>query len=166
MLAALALLVAGCGSEEEDDHSEGREVKIGNSVWEVQYTRILNAEDPEDGTYLEDQPAITGDEMYLGVFVLIENKGDKPYTPPSNVKLVESAGEEFSPVTSDSPFALNFSEAIPPGGQAPTVDTVAHAGSTDGSMILFRASQETIQKQPVKLEIPSGKKKEEITLDL
>lgn len=157
-MTALALVVfmAGCGAERESEGDEGSAVTVDDAVYSVQFTRLLNANDPEDKAYLIGQPELKGRDIYLGVFVKIRNDGDKPYTPPRNIEVVESGGKKFLPLNaSKSAFALSFTEAIPPGGKEPVADSVAASGPADGSLILYKITQSTIQRQPISLKIPA-----------
>lgn len=156
VVVMLAALSTGCGAEKKSEGEEGDAVTVDSAVYAVQYTRLLNADDSEDKAYLVGQPKLEGGEIYLGVFVKIRNDGDEPYTPPKEIEVIEAGGDSFLPLdASKSAFALDFSKAIPPGGVEPAVDAVAASGPADGSLILYKINQSTIQRQPLMLEIPA-----------
>ena len=156
LVLLLATVIIGCGAEKKSEGEGGDAVTVDGAVYEVQYSRLLNAGDPEDKAYLVGQPKLKAGEIYLGVFVKIRNDGDKPYTPPKEIELTEAGGDRFHPIdASKSPFALDFNKAIPPGGVEPAADAVAATGPADGSLILYKINQSSIQRQPLMLEIPA-----------
>ncbi len=168
LVLMLTVLIAGCGAEKKSEGEEGDAVTVDGAVYAVQYTRLLNANDSEDKAYLVGQPKIEAGEAYLGVFIKIRNDGDEPYTPPRQIEVIEAGGDSFLPLdASKSAFALDFSRAIPPGGVEPAADTAAASGPGDGSLILYKVNQSTIQRQPLILEIPAGDGKNgEIHIDI
>jgi len=133
----LALGVAACGAEEEEGHVvEGEPIELGDLRFNVQLTRFLNPNDVEDSEYLEGLPAPPLGEDYLGVFMEVENEGDGPATLPAegDMKVLDTTGEEFEPIETETVFAFPFGlaglaralPADPGGGREPAARARAH----------------------------------------
>ena len=167
-----ALLTAGCGSDEEKrSGAEGEFITVGKDVdTQVQLTRLLNPEQRPDDAFLRGQAPLPATEVYLGVFLIIENDSDKPYSVPRDMKVVDTQGNEYLPLdTVQSGFGLDFGEPIPPGDKAPPADSPASFSPTTGSLVLFRLKQESAEDNlPLELEIPVEGEREpsKITLDV
>jgi hypothetical protein len=155
LLIAAALAVAGCGEEEELDVIEGEPVELGELLYNVQITRFLNPNDPEDVAYLDGQPAASPDEEYLAVFMTIHNEGDESAELPDEMTIRDTRDNTYEPLESESAYALEFGVAVPGGGEVPVPDTPAASGPISGSMILFRVSRSVTENRPIELEIPS-----------
>lgn len=156
LLAVAATAVAGCSFSSEHGEREGQSVEVGEAVYNVQLTRQLSEGNVEDQAYLEGQPDLKPGEVYLGVFLRIENDGEKPYLPPKGMYVKDSEDREYRPTPSESPFALDFNEAIPPGEEAPAPDTAAADGVAGGALVLFKIESESLQSLPLELEVPSS----------
>jgi hypothetical protein len=173
LLAALAIALAavGCGADEEKKTgAEGEHINVGDAVYQVQLTRLLEPTQRPDNDYLRGQPALARDQRWLGVFLTIENEGDGDYTPPRDMKVVDTEGNEYLPIdTSSTGFGLSLAEAIPPGDGAPLPDSPAQSGPVGGALLLFRVSETSATENlPLVLEIPApdGKTTSKITLDV
>jgi hypothetical protein len=157
LVLALALTAAGCGNDEPENVGvEGHFVEVGPTDYQVQVTRLLNPQQRPDDTYLKGQAPLTRDEMLLGVFVRIENDGDSPYSPPRDMKVVDTQGNEYLPLdTTQSGFGLDIGEEIPPDGVAPPPNSPAQFGPTGGALVLFRVKRESATDNlPLELQIP------------
>jgi hypothetical protein len=171
LLAALAIAFAlgACGAKEKTSGVEGDYVHVGDAVYQVQLSRLLNPEQRPDEDYLRGQPTLSADQQYLGVFLTLENKGDKDYVPPRDMKVVDTQGNEYLPIdVSATGFGLSFAEPITPDETAPRPDSPAATGQEGGALILFRLSQESATENlPLDLDIPgSGGKESNIRLDI
>jgi len=159
-IAALALgvLVSGCDTAPENANqvTEGQGIKLGDLLYNVQITRILNPTDPEDKAYLVGQQPLSGDEYYLGVFMRVDNEGSASAQVASDFKVVDTVGTTFEPLPSDSLFALKLGDTIHGGDQLPEPESTAANGPIEGAMVLFRISESAIQDRPLTLEIPSS----------
>ena len=169
-LAAVATLVAsGCGKEEKRSGAEGEFIEVGDAVYQVQLTRLLNPGLRPDKTLLRGQVTPPPDEQYLAVFLKIDNEGGDGYRPPRDMRLVDSAGSQYSRLDAGlSGFGLDFGEQIPPGEEAPPPDSPAASGPTAGAMVLFRIKTESATENlPLRLEVPvAGEAKSVIELDI
>jgi hypothetical protein len=172
LLAALVigLLAAGCGNNDKTTSgSEGQYIHAGDAVYQVQLSRLLNPNTRPDDDYLQGQAPLSANEQYLGVFMAIQNDGKKEYMPPSDMKVVDTQGNEYLPIqTSGSGFGLEFTDPIPPGGQAPPPDSPAAGGPEGGALVLFRVKEESATDNlPLDLRIPvAGGKESTVRLDI
>jgi hypothetical protein len=159
VFALTAIGLAACGaSHERTSGEEGEFIKVGPATYQVQLTRLLNGRIRPDDAYLRGQQPATKAEAYLAVFLQIKNDGDAPYTPPRDMKVVDTQGNEYLPLDStQSGFGLDFAEPIAPGDVAPPPDSPAAEGPIDGAMVRFRITNESATSNlPLELEIPTG----------
>ena len=171
LLAALTLAVgvAACGDEEKTSGAEGEYINVGDALYQVQLSRLLNPDIPPDDDYLRGQPTLGADEQFLGVFLSIENEGKQDYVPPRDMKVVDTQGNEYLPIdVSATGFGLSFSEPLKPGDLAPQPDSPAASGQEGGALVLFRVKQASpTENLPLELEIPvSGDRQSDIRLDI
>jgi hypothetical protein len=169
LLALVVAVASGCGEEEKTSGSEGELIHVGDAVYQVQLTRLLNSEQRPDDDYLRGQPPLTASEDYLGTFLTITNDGKRPYSPPRDMKVVDTQGNEYLPLgTPQSSFGLDFGHPIPPGEEAPPPDSPAASGPSAGALVLFRVKSESATDNlPVYLEVPAtGGKTSRIRLDI
>jgi hypothetical protein len=160
LVAALAagVLLSGCDTNPEDtlEVTEGEPMKLGDLLYNVQITRILNPHDGEDKAYLAGEPEPADDEFYLGVFMQIQNEADAVQRVPTDFKVVDTEGTEFEPVESRSEFALDLGGRVTPDSQLPEPETAAANGPIQGAMVLFLVDRATLQELPLVLDIPSS----------
>jgi hypothetical protein len=159
VLAAAAL--GACGSDDvRTTGEEGEFIDVGPATYQVQLTRLLNPRSRPDDSYLRGQVETTAEEQYLAVFVKIENKGDEPYQPPRDMKVLDTLGNEYLPLdATQSGFGLDFGEPIPPNEEAPPPNSPAAEGPNAGSLILFKVKTESATDNlPLELEIPTGER--------
>jgi hypothetical protein len=154
----LGVLVSGCNTAPENANqvTEGQAIKLGDLLYNVQITRILNPDDPEDKAYLVGQKSLPGDEYYLGVFMRIDNEGSSSAQVATDFKVVDTVGTTFEPLPSESLFALKPGEEVHGGDELPEPESTAANGPIEGSMVLFRITESAIQDRPLTLEIPSS----------
>jgi hypothetical protein len=152
-----ALLLAGCETDPESDLSvdEGQPLKLGDLLYNVQISRPLNPADPEDKAYLAGQPPPPDDELYLGVFMLIENEGHAAQSVPADFAVTDTEGDEFEPIPSRSLFALELGGTVPGDRQLPDPESTAANGPIQGAMVLFLVPEAATEARPLTLDIPS-----------
>jgi hypothetical protein len=169
LLALAGALAVGCGDEKKSSGAEGEFINVGDAVYQVQLTRLLNPEQRPDDEYLRGQPALQRGEDYLASFMTIENEGKAAYSPPRDMKVVDTQGNEYLPLgTPQSSFGLDFGHPIAPGEKAPPPDSPAAAGPEGGALVLFRVKTESATDNlPLYLEVPAaGGKTSRIRLDI
>jgi hypothetical protein len=156
-LLAGALTVAGCGEDEEElDVIEGEPVELGELRYNVQITRFLNPNDPEDEAYLVGQPDASPDEEHLGVFMTIENESDSSVQLPDEMTVVDTRDNKYDPRESESVYALELGATLEGGDELPAPDTPAATGPINGAMVLFLVNRSVTENRPIELEIPSS----------
>jgi hypothetical protein len=172
-LAAVALatvsLLAACGEEQELDVVEGEPVELGELSFNVQLTRFLNPDDPEDEAYLRGQPLRSADQQYLAVFMTVDNEGDQPAELPSTMTIRDTRDNTYQPLDSASVYALELGTTLPAGDELPRPDTPAATGPIRGAMVLFRVDRAVTENRPIELEIPSastGGEQAQVELDI
>ena len=167
-VASLALGLAACGAEHESEVDEGEPLELGDLHLNVQLTRFLNPTDREDAEYLEGLPQTPPGEAYLGVFIEAENEGDEDVTLPTaeQMKVIDTTGQEYDPVESDSVFGFDFGETLPPGEAIPLPDTAAASGPIKGQVALFLVDQGVSENRPLELELSADGADGVIELDI
>src|SRR3954453_20928170 len=157
VVIVIGALLSGCDTSPENANqvSEGQGMKLGDLLYNVQITRILNPGDKEDSAYLVGQKAPDPDQYYLAVFMRIDNEGSGSADVPNDFNIVDTVGDTFDPIPSQSLFALKLGATVHPGDQLPEPETTAANGPIQGSMVLFRITGAAIQDRPLTLEIHS-----------
>jgi hypothetical protein len=168
LLAALATgALLGCGEEEELEVVEGEPLELGDLGYNVQLTRFLNPDDVEDSEYLVGQPEAEPGTSYLGVFLIIENHNEDETLPSADeYVVVDTVGNEYEAVESESPYALEIGATVPAGGALPIPDSTAASGPTQGALLLFVVDDTVTEDRPLELEIPSGSETGRVELDI
>ncbi len=163
-----AALLAGCGkSEDESSVAEGAPLHLGDMEYNVVITRYLNPNDAEDSAYLEGAPRLPNQDYYLGVFMQIKNNGDTTQVVPSDMKVVDTDGQIYSPAPLHNDFSLDLGSKVQADGVVPDPESPAANGPVQGSMALFLVSQASVDARPLELVIPgAGGETGEIQLDL
>jgi hypothetical protein len=155
---ASGVVLAGCDTAPENANqvTEGQGIKIDDLLFNVQITRELNPFDTEDKAYLVGQKPLGPDEYYLGVFMRVENEGDASAQVPTDLTIVDTVGDTFKPLPSNSLFALKLGGTLHAGDQLPDGESVAANGPIQGSMVLFRIDSSAIQDRPLTLHITTS----------
>jgi hypothetical protein len=165
-LGVLAVSASACGSEHES-LVEGEPVENGTLEYKVLFTRLLNIHDVEDRAYLEGKQPPPPGKSYLGVFVSIENvSDDETAKVPEDFKVVDTDKNTFSPLPSDSIYALRLGGEIGPGDVVPALDSTAQVGPIAGSMLLFEITDSSMENRPLELVIPHPEHEKRVVLDM
>jgi hypothetical protein len=168
-LAVVLVGATGCGEEEKTHVVEGEPLELTDLRLNVQITRFLNPSDPEDGNYLAGQqvPPPAGKE-YLGVFIEIDNEGSEDARLPTaaDLSVVDTTGQAYEALESDSPFALDLGGNIDAHSEVPAPDTPAASGPTQGSIVLFLVPANVGENRPLELEISYRGEDGTIELDI
>ncbi len=168
LLAALALagVAAGCGEEEETEVAEGEPIELAGLSYNVGLTRFLNPDDNEDAEYLVGQPPAGPRFYYLGVFLTIDNETEEDLASAEEYVVRDTLGNEYEPVESESPFALEIGAVVPAEGALPLPDTTAQTGPNQGSLLIFLVEDAVSDNRPLKLEILALEGSGEVILDI
>lgn len=155
VLLVIVVLFAACGEEQELEVVEGEPVELGDLLYNVQITRFLNRNDPEDEAYLRGQPGAGPDQEYLAVFMTVENEGDATANLPGEMTIRDTRGNTYEPVDSQSVYALELGSPVEAGEEVPPPDSPAASGPISGAMVLFLVERTVTENRPIELEIPS-----------
>ncbi|HEX6602497.1 MAG TPA: hypothetical protein VF030_07615 [Solirubrobacterales bacterium] len=168
LVLAAALAAGGCGaSDSSKSVFEGEPVELGDLSYNVLFSRYLNPNDEEDKGYLVGQPQLGKDDLYLGLFLQIENTSkDASAKLPQKLSIRDTEGNVYDSVPSKSPFALDLGGSIPPEDQAPPLDSAPQTGPIAGSLVLFKLPTTAVESRPLSLTIPGQDGPAEVELDL
>jgi hypothetical protein len=174
VLAALALVAGGCGGEEERTvgETEGLYLDIGGLKYQIQMSRYLNPNDVEDREYLVGLPEGTAepdaDETWFGVWVRLQNETDEPLPSADTWEIHDTQDNVYRPIPVDTeinPFVFQAGE-VPPGAVWPLADSAAGQGPTQGLLLLFKVTTESLQNRPLELRFSAGPQGQVGTYDL
>jgi hypothetical protein len=175
--AVAALAFAGCG--EKADYvrfaeTEGIYVDVGNLVYQVQLSRYMNPGDIEDRDYMRGLPAGTPlqappGEIWFGVFMRVKNYSEEAQRPTREFLITDTEGNEYRPIPLDpvrNVFSYNPG-SLGPSQVLPNPNSAAALGPIQGSLILFKLKNGSLQNRPLVLHIEQpGEESAEIDLDL
>jgi hypothetical protein len=166
LVAAIAL--ASCGGEQPggSEGVEGEPVVVDDVSYNVGITRPLNPDDPEDREYLVGQPLPEEGTYYLGVFINILNETDEPHSTAHEYTVLDTLDNEYHPVESESPYALEIGAEVPADGEIPEPDTTAQTGPNQGALLIFHVEDSVSANRPLRLEIGGSSETGEVILDI
>lgn len=161
-VAVAALSLSACGNKEKETTfgaTEGAYLNVGNLVYQVQISRILNPMDRTDRSYLIDVPAdqlqLAPDEAWFGVFVIGWNESDKTQPALTDFKITDTQNNVYTPIAigPSNVFAYR-SHDIEPGEKEPLQNTAASNNpSVNGSLLLFKVKNSTFDNRPLQLRL-------------
>lgn len=171
--AAAAFGLVACGGSGGEEHGgeeivvEGEPFEVGPLRYNVLFTRPLNRYDVEDKEYLVGQPDAGPNEIYLGVFVQINNTDEeKAHRIPETFELVDTTGQRFENLETESIYRLNTGTLLGPGKDEPAIDSTPQVGPIQAAMLLYKVDDETLELRPVELEIPGEEEGEVVRAEL
>ena len=177
-LVLAPLVLAACGGSDsggkggeahggEELVVEGEPFEVGPLRYNVLFSRPLNRFDVEDRDYLVGQRPAGPDELYLGVFVEIQNTDDeKGHEIPETFEIVDTEGEKFENLETESIYRLDTGTVLGPGDQAPAEDSTPQVGPIKAALLLYRIDQATLELRPIEMEIPGEEDGEVIRVEL
>jgi hypothetical protein len=168
LLAALALagVFAACGEEQETEVVEGEPIELADLSYNIGLTRFLNPDDNEDAEYLVGQPPADPGFAYLGVFLTIQNETDGELPSAEDYVVRDTLENEYLPIESESPYALEIGAVVPAEDELPLPDTTAQTGPNQGSLLLFLVEDSVSENRPLKLEIDTAAGAGDVILDI
>ncbi|HEX8075910.1 MAG TPA: hypothetical protein VF545_13125 [Thermoleophilaceae bacterium] len=155
---AATLAAAGCSTGRPNGAArEGLSVEVAGLNYNVYITRQLNLRDAEDRDYYHGPEAPPGFALY-GVFIKVCNPEKGFRTPVATEFTVEdNQGNAFRPIElppenvfAYRPRLLSHNACIPENGSA------AASGPTEGSLLLFRFPNSTLENRPLELLIENS----------
>jgi hypothetical protein len=171
LLAALLLVAAsfgsaGCGEEDLQEVPEGLAFELGDLEYKALFSRFLNINDTEDRAYLQGQPPPPPGQLYLGVFLEVENIGDEVQSLPALLTVIDTEETVYESIPFENDFTLELGGRLASGEEAPELDSPAASGPIKGAMILFLVEQSSTENRPLELEIPGEDESARIELDI
>jgi hypothetical protein len=170
-LAALAL--GACGNKEEHvlhAATEGIYVDVGGLKYQVQISRVLNANDREDRDYLVDLPAdqqLGLKDNWFAVFMRVENDSDKAAPAADSYDIKDTQGNVYHPVAMGPKNVFAYRPVVlQPKDLLPLPSSAAAENTIQGSMLLFKIPVANFQNRPLVLQIPAPDGDETGTVDL
>ena len=174
LLTAAAGLLAGCGNRHAIVHvaeTEGIYVDVGALDYQVQLSRELNPNVTPDNGYLAGLPEFIGtpdeDETWFAVFMRVQNQTDEPHDTAEEFEIVDTQEKVYRPVELDAESNPQAYTAVtlPPGEVFPSADSLSGDSPTQGRLLLFRVTYESLQNRPLVLKI-MGPEGDEAEVDL
>lgn len=166
LVLALTGALAGCGSEEETEVVEGEPLELGDLSYNVGLTRFLNPDDNEDAEYLVGLPPAESGTYYLGVFMTIANETDQALSSAEGYVVRDTLENEYLPVESESPYALEIGAEVPAEDVLPLPDTTAATGPNHGALLIFLVEDAVSENRALLLEIVSAEGSGDVILDI
>ena len=174
-VALLALAGVGCGKDSTAvvAETEGLYLEINGLKYQVEMSRYMNANDVEDSEYLVGLPEGTAqpnkDETWFGVWVRVQNEGEDTLPAATDWEIVDTQENVFKPIEIDTdinPFAFETGVDVPPGAILPLSSSAAGQGPIQGSLLLFKVTNESLQNRPLELRFSNGEGSTVGTYDL
>jgi hypothetical protein len=172
----IALVGAGCGDSESVQttaETEGLYLDIGGLTYQIEMSRYMNANDVEDAEYLKGLPDSTAqpsaNETWFGVWVRVQNQGDKPLPAADTWKIVDTQDNVFRPIPIDTDvnvFAFKPGIEVPPNTVLPLASSAAGQGPIQGSLLLFKVKTDSLQNRPLQLKFSNGEQGQQGTYDI
>jgi hypothetical protein len=183
LLAAAALGAAGCGSGTGEQtttgetgaatiaETEGTYLPLGGMKYQIQMSRYLNPHDIEDQDYLLGLPQgvePSGDEVWFGIWMRVENTSEQARPAASEYEISDTQDNVYRPVpidTSANVFAYDPTE-VQPGGVLPAPNSAPGSGPIQGSLLLFKIKNDSLQNRPMVLKISQGGQSVGVDIDV
>jgi len=163
VFAVASVALAGCGNKQEVrtvGETEGIYIDVGDLRYQVQLSRIINPYDMEDRWYLQGLPGGAPqpkpNEAWFGVWMRVQNSTDsKRLAAADEFEIVDTQENSFTPIElEENPFAYEAQE-LPPASVLPSPNSPAGEGVIQGSLILFKLTNEALANRPLELKIQS-----------
>jgi hypothetical protein len=164
-VALFALAGAGCGQDSTAivAETEGLYLNINGLKYQIEMSRYMNANDVEDSEYLIGLPEGTAqpdaDETWFGVWVRVENDSDEPRQSATTWEIHDTQEKIYRPIPLDTeinPFAFEKGVEIPPETIWPLSSSAAGQGPIQGSLLLFKLKNDSLQNRPLELRFSNG----------
>jgi hypothetical protein len=176
VLAACALVVGGCGNKQKETRfsdTEGTYLDMGGLKYQVQISRQLNPNDVEDHSYLTGVPrtlaSLSPGESWFGVFLRVENGGDKYLPAAGSFVLKDTQDNSFLqvPISRENPFSYHGGFVAPKNTLPPSGSLAQQNESIDGALILFKVPNASYANRPLELTIRNPRnQRDTVSVDL
>ena len=175
LVALAAVAVAACANKESRTlhaATEGEYVDVGPMKYQVQISRLLNPNDPEDRGYLIDLPAgesLGADDEWFAVFMRVENGSEDAGPVADNYEIVDTQEKRYTPIQMGPKNVFAYRAGTLAAHQVlPFSSSPAGQNSIQGAMLLFKIPVANFSNRPLELRInpPAGAGNEVGTVDL
>src|SRR5690606_1601609 len=116
--------------------------------------RFLNPDDSEDAEYLVGQPPAKPGTAYFGIFLEVKNETNESHRLADRFTITDVDGTKFEALETESPYAFPFGAELEEQEQIPILDSTPATGPIEGSLVLFKITDEASEARPLILEIP------------
>jgi hypothetical protein len=102
------------------------------------------------------------------VFLRVQNTTEETLAPARTFEIVDTQENIYRPIPLDTDvnaFAYE-PEPIPPKSVLPAPDSAAAEGTIQGSLLLFKVTNESLQNRPLEFKIKAGGGGGEAVVDL
>jgi len=164
LVLGAALALVGCGNRVEVRtvaETEGIYIDVGDLLYQVQISRIINPYDIEDRNYLRGLPTGTlppkADEAWFGVWLRVQNTTEDTFETAADFEIVDTQENTFEPLDfgfEDNVFAYS-PRPLGPQGILPNSEEPAGQGPVQGSLLLFKLTTDALQNRPLEFKITS-----------
>jgi hypothetical protein len=174
LLVAFAVVAVGaCGNKESRTlhaDTEGEYVDVGPMKYQVQISRLLNPNDPEDRGYLVDLPAgesLGPDDEWFAVFMRVENGSEHAAPVASQYEIVDTQENTYTPIEMGPKNVFAYRPGVLGAHQVlPFSDSPAGQNTIQGALLLFKIPVANFENRPLELRISSTQTKDVGTVDL
>jgi hypothetical protein len=184
LFAVLALGVAACGNEAQEDETfqsenaqvaetEGVYLELGEVKYQVQVSRQLNPLLVADKDYFEgiseSDLDLADDEVWFGVWMRVENESEEPQPTASRFTIHDTQENEYVPVRIGEPNPFAYRAGRVEGEELyPLPDSPAGERAPNGALILFKLKRFSLDNRPLELELedPAGGRPAIVNLDV
>jgi len=184
LAAVLALGVAACGNEAQEDETfqsenaqvaetEGIYLEIGEAKYQVQISRQMNPLLEADKDYFqgvsESDLDLATDETWFGIWMRVENESEEPIEAAERFTVTDTQENEYVPVEIGPENVFSYQPGTIEGEELyPLPDSPAGERQPNGSLILFKLKRFSLDNRPLELEIedPEGGPSAIVALDV
>jgi hypothetical protein len=153
--------LAACGNKEDRPtfgSTEGVYVNVGQLQYQVQVSRQLNPNNIEDRGYLvgltPQQRHLAPNEIFFAVFMRVENAGKDQKLTANQFNIKDTQEHTYFPLPPAKGNVFAYRPiVIPHDGVNPAVGSPASTGPTQGSVLLFKIPQGSLDNRPLQLNI-------------
>jgi hypothetical protein len=161
LLLGAALALSGCGNKLDVrtvGETEGLYIDVGDLKYQIQLSRIINPRDTEDQHYLTGLPAGTlepnADEAWFGVWIRAQNTtSEQSFDTAQDFEIVDTQENTFEPIELEENEWAYMPRRLGPNTVLPDSQEPAGQGPVQGSLILFKLTNEALQNRPLEFKI-------------
>ena len=182
--AVLALGVAACGNEAQEDETyqsenaqaaetEGIYLELGETKYQVQISRQMNPLLEADRDFFtgvsESDLDLAGDEVWFGIWMRVENESEEPVERATRFTITDTQENEYVPVSIGEPNPFAYRPGRTEGEELyPLPDSPAGERAPNGGLILFKLKRFSLDNRPLELTVddPEGGRPAVVNLDV